>query len=185
MDIISIIGRPCAGKGTQIDLLEKKTSFPVMRTGLLLRERAKEDDLLGRKIREVYQKGLLHPTPIVFSIWTPFLLNVKESSAKGVIFDGNPRKLYEAHMLEELFEVLDWKDSWRVFYLDISEKEAYERMKKRGREYDSDEEIKRRLEWFDKEVSPVIDYFEKKNALVRIDGRGTVEEVWKDVESHI
>ncbi len=185
MQIISVIGRPCAGKGTQIKFLEEETGFPVVRTGTMLREKAKDDDILGRKIKEVFEKGLLHPTPFVFSIWTPFLLKIKESSEKGVIFDGNPRKLYEARMLEELFEALDWKDSWKVIYIDIAEEDSYERMKKRKREYDSEEDIKTRLLWFNEEVLPVIDYFEKKGALLRVDGRGSVEEVWERIKKQI
>jgi len=185
MEIISFIGRPCAGKGTQIELLKKKTGFPVMSTGEMLRERAKKDDVLGRKIKDAFQEGKLHPTPVVFSLWMPFFLETKESDAEGVIMDGNPRKLYEAWMLEELFEFLDWKDCWRVFYINIKEEDAYERMKKRAREHDSEEEIKSRLQWFNAEIVPVIDYFKEKGSLVEIDGEGTVEEVWERVKSNL
>ncbi len=185
MDIISVIGRPCAGKGTQISFLEKQTGFPVIRTGEMLREKAKDNDVLGNKIREALEKGLVHPTPIVVSIWTPFIIKAKESLEKGLIFDGNPRKLYEAHLLEELFEMLDWKDCWRVFYIDITEEESYKRMLRRKRDYDSKEEIENRLQWFNLEVLPVVDYFEKKGALIKIDGNKTVKKVWKLIYDHI
>lgn len=185
MNIISVIGRPCAGKGTQIRFFEEETGYPVMMTGKMLRERATEDDLVGKKIAEAFEKGASHPTAVVFSIWTKFFFQLKESSEKGVVLDGSPRKLYEAWMLEELFQFLDWEECWKVFYIDITEEESYERMKKRLREYDSEEEVRSRLEWFNAEVVPVVDYFREKNMLVEINGSGSIEDVWKEIKLHL
>ncbi len=185
MKIISVIGRPCAGKGTQVRFLQKETVYPAMMTGKMLRQRAEKDDVLGRKISEAFEKGVIHPTAVVFSIWTEFFLELKDSSEKGAIIDGSPRKLYEAWMLEELFEFLGWKNCWKVFYLEITEEEAYERMQKRMREYDSEEEVRSRLEWFNTEVVPVLDYFKEKGMLVTINGSNNVEEVWEDIKSYL
>lgn len=185
MKIISVIGRPCAGKGTQIRFLEEETGYPVMMTGKMLRERAEKDDLMGRKIREAFQKGTLHPTAVVFSIWMPFFSQLEDSSEDGVILDGNPRKLYEAWMLEELFSFLGWENSWKIFYINITEEEAYRRMKIRLREHDSREEINSRLNWFNLEVVPVIDYFKKKKMLIEIDGMVKDEDVWDQIKVHL
>ena len=182
--IIFFIGRPGSGKGTQIDFLAKKTGFEVIKTGELLRKRAEEEDFISKKITETLSKGGLIPTPLVFLLWMPRLIKFREKGVEGVIFDGNPRKLYEAYMLEELFEMFEWKDVYTL-HLKISEEEAYKRLAKRGRSDDNKEDIKERLTWFREEVEPVIDYYKEKNFLIEIDGEQSVEEVKKAIEDKI
>ncbi len=178
MKILSIIGRPGSGKGTQVDILSKKTGFGIIRTGELLRQKAKEEDLIGKKIKQVFHHGGLIPTPIVFSLWMPKLEEFRKSEVKGVIFDGNPRKLYEAYMLQEVFDMFEWKE-FRACYIDISEKEAYFRLAKRKRKHYSGD--KERLSWFKTEVAPVIDYYRKKGVLVEVNGEQSIEKVQEEL----
>ena len=178
------MGRPGCGKGTQIKFLEKKTGFKVIKTGELLRQREKENDFISKKITETLSKGGLIPTPLVFLLWMPRLTRYREEGASGVIFEGNPRKLYEAKMLEELFEMFGWGDVF-LLYIDISEREARERLLKRGRSDDNEEDIKERLSWFNDEVRPVIEYFNKKSSVFRVDGEKSVNEVKKEIEEKL
>ncbi len=181
LKVIFLIGRPGCGKGTQLKFLTEKTGFSVVRTGEMLREKAKEDNLVGRKVAKSLSEGGLIPTPVVFSLWMPLMLRFNEDRVKGVIFDGNPRKLYEAHLLEELFLMLEWESPYAI-YINISEEEALERLKKRGRDDDREEDIKERLGWFKEEVLPVRDYYFKKDKLIEINGEQSVEEVFKEIE---
>lgn len=184
MKVIFLIGRPGCGKGTQLKFLTEKTNFSVINTGELLRERAKDDDLIGNKISETLSKGGLIPTPVVFSLWMPHILDYYNKGEKGIIFDGNPRKLYEAKMLEELFLMLG-VSSPKVIYIKISEEESYLRLSKRGREDDKKKEIEERLEWFKKEVLPVVEYYSSKDDLIEINGEQKIEDVFKEIEEKI
>src|SRR3989344_8404765 len=103
--LIVILGRPGSGKGTQATLLEKKFKFEHLSTGQLLRDRAKKRDFLGKVIHKTLDAGKLMPTPIVFQLWMPRLERFRhQKKFKGVLFDGSPRKLYEARMLDETME---------------------------------------------------------------------------------
>ncbi len=181
LKVIFLIGRSGCGKGTQLKFLKEKTGFSVVNTGELLRTKAKEDDIIGNKIFEVLRKGGLIPTPIVFSLWMPLVIECYNKKEKGLIFDGNPRKLYEARMLEELFLMLEIGFP-TVIYIKISEEEAHLRLEKRGRENDNKEDVSERLRWFKEEVEPVIDYYSQKNALIEINGEQSIEDVSKEIE---
>ncbi len=182
MTIISLIGRSGCGKGTQIDFLSKDTGFEVIKTGRLLRERALKNDFLGKKINEFLSTGKIMPTPVVFSLWMPKLIEMRNSSRQsGFIFDGNPRKLYEAQMFEEVFDMFEWNDSFFPVHIEISKEEARRRLLKRGRDDDNKEEIENRLSWFETEVRPVLDFYKKKNILLEVDGEQSEENVYKDI----
>ncbi len=182
MKIISLIGRPGCGKGTQAERIVEKTGWQPIYTGKLLRERAKKDDFMGGKINKALSEGRLIPTPIVFNIWMPKLIEFRrDSDTEGVIFDGNPRKLYEARMLEEVFELFEWSDDFTPIHIDISTEEARERLLKRGRADDNEKEIERRLGWFETEVRPVLDYYEEKGILRIVDGEKSIDEVQKEI----
>ncbi len=183
--IISIIGRPGCGKGTQIGILKKRNGFSVINTGEMLRKRAEKEDFIGGKIKASLKRGGLIPTPLVFYLWMPRLIEFHKKQVKGVLFDGNPRKLYEAHMLDEVMDMFGWQNNFCACYIKVSEKEAQLRLGKRGRSDDNKEEIKERLRWFKKEVNPVINYYKKKGVLLEINGEQSVEEVDRELREKI
>lgn len=179
---ISILGRPGSGKGTQAELLEKKFPFEHISTGNLLRKRAKKRDFLGRKIHAILDRGMFIPTPIVFQLWMPELERLKrQKKYQGIVFDGSPRRLYEAEMLDEVLELYGWEKNFRILNLLISPKEAMRRLLKRGRSDDEVEDIKNRLSWFHTEVDPVLRYYRKKGFLVDINGEQSIENVQKEI----
>ena len=182
--VIFFLGRPGSGKGTQIKYLKEKTGFEVIETGELLRKKSLEDDFLAKKVKETLGRGGLIPTPLVFLIWMPRLVDFREKGVKGVIFDGNPRKFYEAKMLEELFEMFEWNDIYAL-HLNISPQEAKERLLLRKRSDDNEKDINARLEWFEEEVMPVINNYNKKNSLIEINGEQSVEMVWKEIQEKL
>ena len=180
--IISVLGRAGAGKGTQVKLLEQETGFEVIRTGDLLREKAKEKTVIGERVQYTLDHGFVMPTPIVFLLWMPILERLyTEHNAKGVIFDGNPRRLHEAQMLDELFDLFGWKDQLKVFYIHVEEETAKKRLLERAREDDTESQIAERLAYFKTEVQPVLDYYKKTKALIEINGEQPVEAVYKEV----
>lgn len=180
--VLVILGRPGSGKGTQAGLLEKKLKFEHLSTGQLLRERAGKRDFLGKVIHKTLDAGKLVPTPIVFQLWMPRLERFRHSKTfKGVLFDGSPRKLYEARMLDETMEFYGWERNLVVLNIVISPKEAMKRLLKRGRHDDDRDDIKRRLAWFRQEVNPVLRFYQKKGVRIDIDGERSVHKIHTDI----
>lgn len=186
--VLSMLGRPGAGKGTQIELLERSMGkYEVIRTGNLLRKKAKQQNLIGKIVRNALDRGLLIPTPIVFSLWMPILMKVKrkESKYRGVIFDGNPRKLYEAQMLDEVLEMFSWNNCFRVCHIYISEKESRKRLRARDRSDDTTKEIEERLRWFRTDVEKTLEHYRKRGVLIKINGEQSQEAVHKEIQKKL
>ena len=183
--IILFVGRSGCGKGTQAEFLTKDLNMPVIPTGKLLRERAEKDDYTGKNLKQGLTQGLLTPTPLVFEIWVEEFDKLKNSSDfAGFIMDGNPRKLYEAHLLEQLFEWYEWGNVTLV-HIDISVEEAMKRMKARGRIGDTMEEMERREGWYQTDVMPVLEYFASKNQRIDVNGEQAEEEVYEDIKTKL
>ena len=100
---------------------------------------------------------------------------------KGIIFDGAPRKVYEAQMLDEVFEMFNWKGRFRICHIKISDKEARKRLLLRKRHDDNPSAIKERLAYFKEEVEPMLRYYKKNNMLIEINGEQSVEAVHKEI----
>ncbi|MBI2124135.1 MAG: nucleoside monophosphate kinase [Candidatus Wildermuthbacteria bacterium] len=186
--VLSMLGRPGAGKGTQIELLQRGIKrYEVIRTGILLRKKAKQQDLIGKKLRYVLDRGFLVPTPIVFSLWMPRLIRVKNNEQKyrGVVFDGNPRKLYEAQMLDEVFEMFNWNKRFRVCYIRISEKESRKRLQARDRFDDASKEIEERLRWFRTDVEKALAYYRQRGVLIEVNGEQSQEAVHREIQKKL
>lgn len=146
-----------------------------------MRQRAQESDATGRVLQHVLAHGLLVPTPIVFSLWMPILEQAADKGIPGIIFDGNPRKLYEAHMLEEVLEMYGWKDAFRAVHIQVSEEEARSRMEARARADDTPASIEERLSWFRSEVQPVLAYYRERGVLAEVNGEQEPDAVFRDL----
>jgi len=204
---IIFLGRSGSGKGTQLALLKKKLFLVEIDTGGLLRRFTKQKSYLSQKITEVIDRGDLAPFWLVVNLWLKKILNI--SLDKGVIFEGSPRSLEEAQILDE---VLNWlgRKNIKVIYLNVPEREVIRRLSLRricsqcGREYsleftpglkkcpvcggklirrpdDYPQAIKNRMFYFKKNIIPVINYFRKKKILVEINGSGPVGEVYQRI----
>ncbi|MDD3292946.1 MAG: nucleoside monophosphate kinase [Candidatus Pacebacteria bacterium] len=207
--IIILLGKAGAGKDTQMELLREKMGLDYIGSGELLRERKKIDDFTGNKISQTIDNGGLVLTPVVFQLWIKKLEELKNrGDVKGIIIDGSPRKIKEAFLLDEALEWYEWNKNIKALLIDISDKEAIERIEKRKycsqckeiyiydgkvekcskcggeliqREDDQIDGIKKRLDWFKKEVEPVIDYYKEGDRLIAIDGEQSIEKVFEDI----
>lgn len=180
--IVIFLGRSGSGKGTQARLLEKKLGLDYVSSGDLLRSRKKKNDFSGIKIASVIDKGGIVLTPVVFKLWLDkFEALKKKKNFKGFIFEGSPRKILEAFLLNEALEWYEWGENIKVVLIDISPKEAITRLLKRGREDDTLSGIKKRLKWFETNVQPVISFYKKTKKLVKVNGEQSVENIFKDI----
>lgn len=206
---IIILGRSGSGKGTQAKFLCEKFGLEYIGTGVLLRDFAERDNIASRKVKRDLAEGKLVPTWMAFFLWMEKLSQTPEE--QGVLFDGSPRKIGEAELLDS---VLEWygRNLLRVILIDISREEAMKRMINRrvcskcGRSFyvshdsgdvkcvycggdmvirpeDNPQAIEKRLNWFDDEVSKNIDFYEKKGILIRVNGEQPIEKVFQDMVS--
>lgn len=182
--IIFILGRSGCGKGTQAKLLAEKLRLEYIGSGDMLRARQNINDFTGRKIKETMDKTMsFAPSAIVFKLWVDRFEAIKEKpNFRGFVVDGSPRKIREAELLDQTLEWFEWSKYLHVILIDVAREEAFARLtKRRVREDDTPEVINNRLDSFEKDVVPVIDYYEKSNRLTRINGEQSVEEVHKDI----
>lgn len=180
--IISLYGRAAAGKTTQANLLHEKYGFYQFGMGERLRAEIESGSELGEKIRPYVEAGTLIPDELMEKTLGNVFMEIKES---GLMFDGFPRMIGQAEMMEEAL-----KDSSSeldfMFYLNVSTEEAVRRIQARaeatGREDDKDPEVVRmRLSIFDQESGSVLDYYRQAGKLIEIDGEKSIEEIFSEI----
>ena len=127
--VIIMIGPPGAGKGTQTELLLKDFGLEYIGSGELLRARKKKEDYTGLRIAESIDVGKRVPTPVIFKLWMDKLEEFKQKQElNGFIFDGSPRTIFEAQMVDWALEWYDWDDNKKVIFINVSEQEAIDRL---------------------------------------------------------
>lgn len=209
---IILFGRAGSGKGTQAELLAEKFHLEHFSSGEALRFRQKIGDFTARKLREVMNRGEWVPESTIIEIWMAKLAGFKKkNNFKGWIYDGGPRLILEARLLEIALKWYEWEKNTKFILIDISEKLAFNRLTKRRqcakcselipwigdfkkltkchkcggklvlRPDDKPTAIKKRLEQFQKYTVPVINYYEKQGKVIKIDGEQSIEDVFKDV----
>lgn len=175
---IILLGRSGSGKGTQANLLIKKFKFQYIESGNILRHFAKKRTFSGRKLKKAMEQGYFAPTFLLPYLWVNYL--EKFTDHNKIIFDGSPRTLIEAELLDQALEWYDRKN-YKVILIDISRKEAFRRLVARKRGDDMPEAINRRLDLFDEDVIPVVKFFNKKGKLVKIFSELPVEKVHQKI----
>lgn len=173
MNII-LFGCPGVGKGTQAELLAARLGFPHISTGAIFREAIKSGSELGAKVKEYTEGGMLVPDELTTAVALDAL--DKPDAAAGFILDGFPRNTNQAQALVDALategRVID-----RVIYLIAPDDELIERMLKRGRLDDNEDVIRKRLNIYQNETAPVLEFFREHNLVTEIGGVGDVTEV--------
>jgi adenylate kinase len=174
-----LVGPPAAGKGTQAARLVDRFGGVHIATGDILRSNADRGTELGRTASRYMDRGELVPDDVMIDM---VLERLGEGDcAGGFVLDGFPRTVPQAEALgtrlEELGRPLD-----AVVSLQVGEDELRERLAARAEEQDRAEDddedaIRRRLELFDRETEPLLDFYDGKGLLVSVDAEGDVDEV--------
>ncbi len=187
MKNIVIFGAPGSGKGTQSDLLIEHYGLGHISTGDVLRDEIKKGTELGKTAQSFIDKGNLIPDDLMISI----LANVYDSYGrghKGVIFDGFPRTIPQAEALKKMLDERGDKVA-AMIELDVPESELMQRLIKRGLESgradDNEETIKKRLVVYHSQTQPLIDWYKKEGLHRYINGHGTLERIFSDIQQVI
>lgn len=178
-----IFGPLGSGKGTQAQKIKEKYGFIHFSTGDLLRDEIKKQTPLGKNIEMVVNSGALVSDDLIEEIVKEFIKNNK--NVKGIIFDGFPRTLHQAEMLDKELANNNLKIDL-VIKLDIPETTIKNRLKYRAqkekRADDNDEAINIRLQYYYQHTLPIMDYYKKTNKnIVNIYDDRDVNEVFNDI----
>ncbi len=183
MKNIVIFGAPGSGKGTQSDLLIKKYGFGHISTGDVLRNEIKNGTELGKTAKGYIDNGQLIPDELMVSILASVYDGFGADHA-GVIFDGFPRTIAQAEALKAMLAERGHVVA-AMIELDVPEAELMKRLIKRGQESgrsdDNEETIKKRLDVYHNQTSPLIDWYEKEGIHNHIDGLGELDRIFKDI----
>lgn len=181
---IVLFGAPGAGKGTQSDLLVEKYNLNHISTGELLRKEMAEQTELGKSIKSIMDAGQLVSDDIVIAMIDKAIAN----DTQGILFDGFPRNVAQAEVLDQLLEKHGRKLTAMVS-LDVPREELIRRMLERaktsGRSDDNEETIKNRLKEYEAKTLPVATYYSKKGQLVEVNGFGKVEDISANIIAEI
>ncbi|MGB7521267.1 MAG: adenylate kinase [Spirulinaceae cyanobacterium] len=176
---IIFLGPPGAGKGTQAQKLAQLLGIPHISTGEILRGVIKENTPLGKKAQGYVDRGELVPDELILDL-------IKErlnqgDNVKGWILDGFPRNVEQAEFLDNLLDDLQQSAGY-VVNLEVPKEQLITRLLQRGRRDDTEETIRRRLEVYQEETAPVLDYYRTRNSLKSVDGNLLPEEVTNSLE---
>jgi len=184
--IISIYGLPASGKTTQADKLVKEFGLIQFGMGDRLRAEIESGSELGQRIKSYVDQGTLIPDDMMSEVIKHVGQDIEE---KGIIFDGFPRIISQARMLDVIAGELALQVN-AFFYLKISPEEALRRIEARSqtgnRADDKDAvAIKNRMGVFNQESTALMDYYREQNKLVEIDGEMSIEEVYTEIKKHL
>lgn len=195
---IVIFGAPGAGKGTQAQLLAEKYDFLHISTGDLLRQEVALETPMGLRAKAIMNRGDLVGDDIVVALLTRALANRstlpnpeaavdpwdrelhgEPHRPEGCIIDGFPRTVQQAQTLEFLFGKLKRKIDC-IIAIDVPREELVRRIHERaaisGRADDTEEVIRHRIELYDQQTQPVLDYYRVSGMLITVDGSGEIAE---------
>lgn len=181
---IIFLGLSGSGKGTQVQLLADvmriHNPVHVVSTGDLFRRLQEFTTDVGKRVKRILQEGGLPFDDLATTLWMhEIAFRVHEH--EGIIFDGAPRRLDEAKNIDRFLEFLERKDHTKVVFLSVTPEEIMKRLLSRGRADDNITAIEGRIDYFEKSVLPVLDYYREQGRLIEINGEQPMEKVHTDV----
>ncbi len=182
-DVIFIAGPQGSGKGTQGKKLAERLQFFFFGMGGILREIERSGGPLAKKIAGL-DKGTLLPDEIIIEILKARLPAL--ASVKGIVFDGVPRRLGQAHFLVSRLREQGNARMATVF-IDLPREESTKRLllraKTESRADDTPEAIERRFQYYDETMGPTVAFLKEESRFIQIDGRPSVEEIERSINA--
>jgi adenylate kinase len=205
--IIVLMGAPGAGKGTQARLLQERMNLPQISTGDMLRALAAQD------IHSTQASGRLISDDVVIGLVRK--RTAGEDCKNGFVLDGFPRTTVQAEMLEKLareqgnsiqaifvdvpYDVLHKRltgrrtcpicgEIYNIYFKPPrvdNRCDVHSEQELTFRADDAPEKIRVRLETYERETAPLLDYYDQSQRLQRIDGTKSPEEIYSKIEQVI
>lgn len=186
---IVIFGAPGSGKGTQSEYIINKYGLSHISTGDVLRAERDSGSELGKLAEGYMSKGQLIPDELMIDILASvFDQKTKEDNFKGVIFDGFPRTIPQGTALNEMLAKRG-QGIAAVISLEVPEEELIARLINRGKETgrsdDNYDTIKKRLDVYYSQTTPLKEEYLKNGKLHTIEGLGTKDEIFARISAVI
>jgi adenylate kinase len=213
MNKILLLGPPGAGKGTQADIICEAINISKISTGDMLRSAIASGSELGKKVTDIMNSGILVSDQIIIELILDRI--AQDDCVNGFLFDGGIRTVGQADLCVEnnieFTHVIEIKVDDDVIVDRMSGRRVhpgsgrnyhivYQPPKNEGvdditgepliqREDDMPETVKRRLQVYQHETKPLVDYYqsqENKSSLkyITVDGSQSVEKVFEDIEQN-
>jgi adenylate kinase len=173
-----IMGPPGAGKGTQAKKIAGKLGIPAISTGDIFRQNVSDETELGVEAKRYMDNGDYVPDELTNKMVRERL--AEDDAVDGFLLDGYPRTLAQ---VDELDDMLAQRDASidAVLVLTVDEDEVVQRLANRaadeGRSDDTEDVIRHRQELYTEQTAPLIEVYDERGLLVRVDGMGAVDEV--------
>ena len=179
-------GRSGCGKGTQAKLLadvlkSKGREVIYTETGSKFREFLNTDNYSGKLVGDILKEGKLIPVFLPIWIWTDIFVK-NFTGEQDLVLDGLCRRYEESVALDSAFDFYKIEKP-NIVLMNVSKEWSYTRMIERKRADDTPEKIQNRLDWYEKDVIPSIEYFRNKPCcnFIEINGEQSIENVHKDI----
>lgn len=206
MKRLILFGAPGSGKGTMGDLIRRDFNYAKISTGDILRSAIQQDSAEGRQARNFMEAGALVPDDLVIELVRQRLN--RDDLAAGYIMDGYPRTLAQAEALsviardsekaifievteaeavERLLSRLTCSNCGAIYNL-ISKPPRKTgvcdlcRGRVERRADDNEEAVRERFRVYTERTMPVIEYYDRQNTLVRVDGAGAAAAVYEKIK---
>jgi adenylate kinase len=208
--IIVLMGAPGAGKGTQARLLQERLSLPQISTGDMFRALGQTQSPLAEEVSAIQHAGRLIPDELVIRVVEN--RTAQEDCSRGYILDGFPRTAAQAGMLEDLaarqqkqlsailidvpLELLEKRmtgrrscpicgEIYNIYFRPAkvdNQCDFHPTAQLTQRADDKQEKVRVRLETYERETAPLLDYYQNTGRLHRVDGTRSPEEIYGDIE---
>jgi adenylate kinase len=208
--IVVPMGAPGAGKGTQARLIQERLGLPQISTGDMFRAMKEARTPLAEKVREIMASGGLVPDEVTMSVVED--RTGRDDCRGGYVLDGFPRTAVQAAMLEKLAasqgheivavlvdvpaEILEKRmtgrrncpvcgEIYNVYFKPPRAEgfcDLHPEARLNRRADDNEETARKRIETYERETQPLVDFYEKSGRLRRVDGTRPAEEIFRDIE---
>lgn len=204
-----LLGPPGAGKGTQAETIVNEFSIPHISTGDIFRKNIKEGTALGKKAKEFMDQGQLVPDELTVELVKDRLL--MDDCKNGFLLDGFPRTIFQADALEDALKSMNQsidyviniivrkellveravgrrvcKDCGQTYHMTFNKPAKLGVCDNCGgellqRKDDIEETVNNRINVYQEQTEPLIDYYTKKRIIVNIDGERPISVVGNDI----
>ncbi len=205
-----IMGSAGSGKGTQSSLIEEQLGYHVAEAGGILRAEGDTGSELGKQVMEIINAGGHLPDQMVTDIVKQYILRISEK--ENLLIDGYPRTLEQNRLLKEMLkEAGRDADNYLAIWIKVDREETERRLSNRtqcmvcktvfmtkdiqvcphcggevkAREYDYPESIKKRLDFFDENIIPIIDVYREEGKLIEVNGMQEVVHVFDEIKAKL
>jgi adenylate kinase len=172
------MGPPGSGKGTQAQALVGEHGWVQLSTGDLFRDHIRRGSDLGIAAQGYTDRGEYVPDAVTVDMVRQRIGEIPKDMR--IVFDGFPRTVAQADALEDLLKVFG-RGIDAVILLDAPRDELFTRLAKRAaqqkRADDTPEVIGRRLDVYEEQTRPVIEHFERRGKVRRVNGVGPIDEI--------